>query len=193
MRLAGVLWHTDIAGPWISSEIFVQGCRRACPDCFNPQTWDEHGGDEMNWPVVVDRLVQNVPYKRLTISGGEPMLQAWELYLLCSALKARSKDWKIICYTGYTWEELRSDRTDVGLYSQSLLSSIDILVDGMFKKELALPIEPFKFVGSSNQRIIDVQKSLRKDRVILWKESWLSKLKRERHDGHVGTGGVYID
>ena len=111
--LADIDWHSKIAGPWMTTTLFVQGCRRACPGCFNPQTWDMNKQFEMRADMIANRLIDYVPYKRLSISGGEPMLQARGLMDMLEVLRRLENGslskWKILCYTGYTWEELTED------------------------------------------------------------------------------------
>jgi len=169
IRLAGITWHTKKAGPWVTSEIFTQGCPRSCPSCFNPQTQDLDGGHILPISYLAEQLIDFVEYKRLTISGGEPLLQYKELTELIKLLKENSSKWKILCYTGYTWEEIydKIESGDEALLT--FLKYIDILVDGPFIEDLAQPIGDCQFVGSSNQRIIDVARSLSNNTLKLWR------------------------
>jgi anaerobic ribonucleoside-triphosphate reductase activating protein len=197
LRVADVKWHTDIAGPWISSEIFVQGCFRACPGCFNPQTWDPDGGYSMSTGDIVRALQKFVPYRRLTISGGEPLLQAPALTEMLRMLRATSsKKWTILCYTSYTWEELCDmilSGSIAGDNILDLLMQINILVDGPFMCDLALPIRRGQFVGSSNQRVIDVRRTLADPNLVphAWHEPLLARIKRMLNCERVAHGGVY--
>jgi anaerobic ribonucleoside-triphosphate reductase activating protein len=124
---------------------------------------DSNGASEVDVDELVQSLIEHVPYKCVTLSGGEPMLQARELITLTEKLK--DNGFTIVCYTGYQAEELPY----IFRLSELLLQNVDVLVDGMFIKELLTPIdEPYKFVGSSNQRIINVQRSLDTGFIELW-------------------------
>ncbi len=197
LRVADIRWHVDTAAPWIASEIFVQGCFRACPGCFNTQTWDPDSGYAIDTDDIIMALRQHVSYRRLTISGGEPILQAQALADMLSKLRALDK-WTILCYTGYTWEDLCTIMwSDVrrGDDILNLLMNIDILVDGPFMAELSLPMASGRFVGSTNQRIIDVRKSLgnRNFRIHQWKEPIINRIKRIVRHERVERGGAYND
>ncbi len=191
--LADIDWHSKIAGPWMTTTLFVQGCRRACPGCFNPQTWDMSKQFEMRADMIANRLIDCVPYKRLSISGGEPMLQARGLMDMLQVLRrfenGSLSKWKILCYTGYTWEELTEDLA-LGSAPLYFLQLVDILVDGAFDKEKALPIGEYQFVGSTNQRVIDVKKSLKKKEIVLWKPSLKDWYYRVRDHNAVKENGV---
>lgn len=163
LRLAGIEYHSKISAPSISTTLFTQGCNRRCDGCFNPETWDLNGGELYDIDLLAKYLDMYVPYRWLSISGGEPMLQAEALTKFLDLLKDTSGKWTILCYTGYVIEDLllSKEHTD-------LLSKIDILVDGPFIQSLRLPIGEFQFVGSSNQRVINVQDTLRNGSVALY-------------------------
>lgn len=108
------------------------------------------------------RVIANDPIAHVTFSGGDPLLQVSG----CAALAKRIKeetDKTIWCYTGYTWERLMSNGNDDVL---ALLQNLDVLVDGPFLQNLR--DTGLLFRGSSNQRLIDVQKSVRLGSVVLW-------------------------
>lgn len=153
----------DIAnGPGVRVSVFVSGCEHRCPGCFNPETWDFEYGKPFGMTQIVGVLNLGKPdyISGLSILGGEPLHPKNEhTALLCHAWKHVFPDKPIWVYTGYLWEDVKQ------LY---FLKYVDVLVDGPFvadKKELTL-----KFRGSSNQRIIDVQKSLRRGTVVLWED-----------------------
>ena len=178
LRMAGIDYHMDIAGPYLCAEIFTQGCIHSCKDCFNPETHSVNGGREFEVDDLVEVLEESTPYKRLTISGGEPLMQAKNLYHLCRKLKERG--WFILCYTGFTWEQIMDlQRRDYTAYIDilSMLFYVDVLIDGRFEKDKALPIEPGKFIGSSNQRAILPRESYGYGRIIEWEKPLKLKIR----------------
>lgn len=142
-------------GPGIRSVVFVAGCPHHCEGCHNPDSWDMDGGTEM----AVDDIVSaaTATWNGVTISGGDPFSQPEDLTALCTALKGADKN--VWVYTGFLWEEIQNAKA---------LHCIDVLVDGPYVK--AMCDETLRFRGSSNQRIIDVQASLRQRRPVLWRE-----------------------
>lgn len=164
LNIAGIVKESIVDGPGIRFTIFVQGCPHHCLGCHNPQTHDFSGGKQISIDEIVSQI-ENVPYiSGVTFSGGEPFCQSEGLYKLAKRLKQMNKH--LMCYTGYTFEQLMQ-KDDAKL----LLSQLDLLVDGKFeqdKKSLDL-----KFRGSSNQRILDVQKSLMEAQPI-WAEQYKS-------------------
>ena len=142
--------------------IFGQGCPHHCPGCQNPETWPFEGGVETEEEALAERVRQNPLARGVTFSGGEPFAQAAGFAKLAALLR---EDYELAAYTGYTFEQLSAmEDPDV----QKLLGLLDILVDGEFieeQKDLKL-----RFRGSSNQRIIDVPRSLAEGRVRLWKD-----------------------
>ena len=142
--------------------IFTQGCNHHCPGCQNPQTHDFNGGHFIDIDEILSMIDENPLLDGITFSGGDPMDQAAALVPLAREIKERGLN--LVIFTGYTYErlmELSHERPDMF----ELLTFADILIDGPFimaKKSLEL-----KFRGSSNQRIIDVQKSLVEGFVVL--------------------------
>jgi len=142
--------------------IFTQGCNHHCPGCQNPQTHDFNGGHFIELDEILSMIDENPLLDGITFSGGDPMDQAAALVPLAREIKERGLN--LVIFTGYTYErlmELSHERPDMF----ELLTFADILIDGPFimaKKSLEL-----KFRGSSNQRIIDVQKSLVEGFVVL--------------------------
>ena len=149
-------------GPGIRMTIFTQGCNHHCPGCQNPQTHDFNGGHFIEIDEILSMIDENPLLDGITFSGGDPMDQAAALVPLAREIKERGMN--LVIFTGYTYErlmELSHERPDMF----ELLTFADILIDGPFimaKKSLEL-----KFRGSSNQRIIDVQKSLVEGFVVL--------------------------
>lgn len=131
-------------GPGSRYVLWVQGCDRDCPGCVSSTSHDPAGGEEMSVRSLVAEILASHP-DGITISGGEPFLQAPALVELIVLVRER-EDLGVICYTGRTYEELR-ESTD----AQPLLEVVDLLIDGPYVRELddGLPLR-----GSSNQRLV---------------------------------------
>ena len=148
-----------VDGPGFRTSIYCAGCRHQCPGCHNPQSWAFDQGREMSVDDIMKIIVAD-PYANVTFTGGDPMYQCDSFAELARAIHQRTnKD--IWCYTGFTFETL------ITRAQRELLELLDVLVDGPFIQKLYDP--DLLFRGSSNQRIIDVQKSLYSSQVILWK------------------------
>ncbi|MGO4783865.1 anaerobic ribonucleoside-triphosphate reductase activating protein [Cryobacterium sp. W22_MBD10_FK3] len=154
-----------VDGEGVRCSLYVSGCLFACEGCFNEATWNFRYGtpytDELEDRILAD-LAQ--PYVQgLTLLGGEPFVNTGVCLSLVRRVRAEfgaSKD--IWSWTGYTYEELLLESPD----KLELLDQIDILVDGRF--DLAKKDFKLQFRGSSNQRIIDVKKSLATGQTVLW-------------------------
>jgi anaerobic ribonucleoside-triphosphate reductase activating protein len=150
MRVMNILHDSIVDGRGLRTVIFFAGCPHHCTGCHNPQSWERNNGVEMTMEEIFQEVMAN-ELSDITFSGGEPFLQSKEIMPLAQRLKHEGKN--IWCYTGYLYEELINHTQH-----RSLLKHIDILVDGRFdisKRDLSL-----LYRGSSNQRIIDVSKSL---------------------------------
>ena len=160
IRVLDIIEDTMVDGPGFRTSIYCAGCRHACKGCHNPQSWDFNGGHEMTTEQLL-RIIEADPYANVTFSGGDPMYQAAGFAELARAIhEYTNKD--IWCFTGFTFESLIHDD------QRELLEQIDVLVDGPFIEKLKDP--DLLFRGSSNQRIIDVPKSLYEGKVVLWRE-----------------------
>ena len=157
IRVLDIIEDTMVDGTGLRTSIYCAGCAHHCPGCHNPQSWDFGGGRMMSTDEIMD-VIKADPFADVTFSGGDPMYQADGFAELAEAIK-RETDKTIWCYTGFTFEELLADVT-----KHKLLNMIDVLVDGPFIQSLRNPDLPFR--GSSNQRIIDVQKSMKELRAI---------------------------
>ena len=158
VNLYGLEANSYVDGPGIRMGIFFQGCLRHCKGCHNKNSWDVAGGISMDVEELKRRMLADALLDGVTFSGGEPFLQPAALTEL--AAFAQSVGLNVWCYSGYTFEELYSSN------EKDSLKYIDVLVDGPFveeKKSLDLT-----WRGSRNQRIIDVRKSLRKGKVVLY-------------------------
>ena len=164
----GEIKKNDIAnGLGVRTTLFVSGCTHHCKGCFQPQTWSFDFGNPYTKEVEDDILASLSPYyiAGLTLLGGEPMEPANQAVLLplLRRVRAEKPSKNVWCYSGYTFEEMLCGRAHCEV-TDSMLSMIDVLVDGPFIE--SLKNIRLKFRGSENQRIIDVPKSLRQGNVI---------------------------
>jgi anaerobic ribonucleoside-triphosphate reductase activating protein len=162
----------DIAnGPGIRFSLFVSGCTHHCKGCFNPETWDFNYGKPFTKDVE-DFILKEVGhefYEGMTLLGGEPMepVNQKGLLPLVKRFKEMYPEKTLWCFTGYLYDrDLLGHFAKVMPETMELLKRIDVLVDGEFmldKKDVTL-----LFKGSSNQRTIDVPKSLKAGKIITW-------------------------
>ncbi|WP_080846047.1 anaerobic ribonucleoside-triphosphate reductase activating protein [Cytobacillus gottheilii] len=144
MKVMNILHDSVVDGEGLRTVIFFAGCPHQCPGCHNPASWHMQNGTDMSVEEVVQEALN--PLTDITLSGGEPFLQAKEVKLVAKRLKSLGKH--IWAYTGYTLAELQENGSSD---QQELLSYCDVLVDGRFmieQKDMTLP-----FRGSSNQSI----------------------------------------
>lgn len=159
LSILDILEDTTVDGPGFRTAVYAAGCPNACPGCHNPASWDIRNGRRMTTEQILQTILAD-PFADVTFSGGDPMFQPEGFTELAQAIKARSGK-TIWCYTGYTYERLLRNPLQA-----RLLTYIDVLVDGPYREELR--DEGLRFRGSSNQRLIDVQGSLRSGRVVLY-------------------------
>lgn len=151
-------------GPGIRVSIFMQGCAFNCKNCFNPETHDFNGGEEFT-DKTIERIISlcaNENVVGLSVLGGEPMhpKNIDGTMRLAKVFKEKYPDKTVWAWTGYLFDEYLSDK-EVCRY-------LDVVVDGQYVEELHNP--SLKWKGSSNQRVIDVQKSLKEGKVVLLEE-----------------------
>lgn len=154
-----------VDGEGVRNSLYVSGCLFACEGCYNVAAQSFRYGKpytlELENQIIEDTRHDYV--QGVTLLGGEPFLNTAVTLQLTNRLRKEFGETKDIwSWTGYTWEELMFETED----KLELLRNIDILVDGRF--ELAKKNLMLQFRGSSNQRIIDVKKSLTKGEVVLW-------------------------
>lgn len=162
----------DVAnGLGVRVSVFVSGCTHHCKNCFNEEAWDFHYGNEFTQKEI-DKVIELMDHSYvagLSLLGGEPFeyINQQGLLPLVKIVKEKFPDKNIWCYSGYTFENDIIDRMcKEWKETPEFLSYIDVLVDGKFeedKKDLSL-----RFRGSSNQRIIDVKKSLKENKTVLF-------------------------
>lgn len=148
-------------GPGVRVSIFMQGCEFRCENCFNPETWDFRGGKEFTDSTIKEILdyADKDHIEGLSILGGEPLhpKNIEGTARLAKAFKERYPNKNVWVWTGYLFEELSKD--------EEVFKYIDVLVDGKYVDEL----HDFnlKWRGSSNQRVIDIEKSLKANEIVL--------------------------
>ncbi len=146
-----------VDGPGFRTSIYCAGCPNACPGCHNPQSWDIRHGTMTSTEELMEEIMSD-PFANVTFSGGDPMFQAEGFAELARAIREQS-DKTIWCFTGYKFENLLKNPKQL-----ELLQLIDVLVDGPFVQSLR--DEDLFFRGSSNQRLINVRKSLETGQVV---------------------------
>lgn len=160
--------YIDLAnGVGLRTSLFVSGCPHHCLGCFSEQLWDYEYGNPFTkneWEKIINSMDKY--HSGISILGGDPLAMKNVIGLIpfIKEFKEKCPDKNIWVYTGYIFEDL----VDRNVFIDEFLLSIDVLVDGPFilnQKDLTL-----KFRGSSNQRIIDVQKSLKNKEVVLYME-----------------------
>ena len=168
----GEIKKCDIAnGEGVRVSLFVSGCTHHCPGCFNQDTWDFDYGKEYTQETEEEILNALAPdyINGLSLLGGEPFVPQNQAVLveLLRKVKERYPRKNIWCYSGYLFDkELLSESRARCEYTDEMLSMLDVLVDGRFVE--TLKDIRLVFRGSSNQRVIDVQKSLEAGEIVLW-------------------------
>lgn len=142
-----ILENTDVEGPGKRFCIWVQGCNKHCSGCFAKETWAFGVGVNYSVDCLFDKIKSQNNIEGITLLGGEPFEQAEELAVLCE--KVKSMGLSVVCFTGYTIEELKLKKSQP---VDDLLSNIDLLIDGGFEQDKFDLSRPW--VGSSNQRYI---------------------------------------
>jgi anaerobic ribonucleoside-triphosphate reductase activating protein len=167
--------NCDIAnGPGVRVSLFVSGCTHRCPGCFNEVAWDFSYGEEFTQETIDSILQMLKPdhVKGLTLLGGEPFepQNQPDIVNLLRQIKRIYPQKSIWAFSGYLFDkDILAGKLGPWEITQEFLSYLDVLVDGPFvmaKKDLSL-----RFRGSSNQRLIDVPASLKKNAIVLW-EDW---------------------
>lgn len=172
MHYAGIKYSDIANGTGVRTCLFVSGCRRHCKACFNAKTWDFHFGEEFT-EEVADTIIESLRpswIEGLTVLGGEPMEpeNQRELVDFFERVRREFPTKSIWCYTGDTFEEISERGFHHTEVTDRILACLDVLVDGMFIQELY--DITLRFRGSSNQRLIDVPKTLTAGQVVLWED-----------------------
>ncbi len=170
MRYASVK-KCDVAnGTGIRVSIFVSGCHHHCKGCFNTDAWDFNFGNEYNEEIEESILkeLDKSYIQGLSLLGGEPLEHVNQKGLLSLVKKAKERypEKTIWCYTGYKFDDdVMEKMFETWPETKELVSNLDVVVDGKYDEDLR--DLNLRFKGSSNQRIIDVQKTLEKNEIIL--------------------------
>lgn len=160
MRYHNITTQDMLNGQGLRVVLWCSHCEHKCSNCQNPQTWDKNSGilfDESAKLELFEELSKDY-IQGITLSGGDPLskLNREEVYELTKEIKERYPDKDIWVYTGYKWEEIKD---------LNIIKLIDVLVDGKFVENLSIPSP--KWCGSNNQKILNVQESLKEGKVIL--------------------------
>lgn len=180
----------DIAnGPGTRTSLFVSGCRRHCFNCFNPDTWSFSAGKAYTKETqsYILETLQPEYVHGLTILGGEPM-EPENQETVCNLIKEVRQQFgdkkNIWIFSGFTYDELIDPNNPVHTqYTQDILSNIDVLVDGPYidsSHNVAL-----RFRGSTNQRIIDVPRTLKTGSILLWEDEEIFAAHEKEQTEHM--------
>ena len=160
LSIIDIIEDTTVDGPGFRTAIYAAGCPNKCPGCHNPESWDIHKGKKVRTEEIVEKVLAD-EFANVTFSGGDPLHPAnrEDIARLAEEIRGRYPNKTIWLYTGYDWEQI---------CEFALFKNIDVVVDGEF-------IEAYKdgslhWKGSSNQRVIDVQRSLLMGEAVLYEE-----------------------
>lgn len=143
ININSIAYDSIVDGPGLRATVFTQGCPHECYMCHNQQTWADIPKNLYEVEEIVELIEKNVISKKITISGGDPLIQAKAVGELCEQLTNLGYD--IWLYTGFEYEEIK----DKPQFTK-VLNNIDVLVDGKYVHELRdISLE---YVGSSNQK-----------------------------------------
>jgi anaerobic ribonucleoside-triphosphate reductase activating protein len=148
LNIMGYVDESEVNGPGSRAVVWVQGCLRKCPGCFNPASWSFEINQLITVDALVHQILRNPSNQGVTFSGGEPFWQAPALAEVARRVKAAGLS--VMSFTGFTWEQLQLPLAPAG--AQDLLEQLDILVDGAYVEALATH-SPDSLVSSSNQRV----------------------------------------
>ncbi len=148
LNIMGYVDESEVNGPGCRAVIWVQGCMRECPGCFNPASWSFEINQLVAVETLVEKILDNPNNDGVTFSGGEPFWQAPALANLARKLKAAGLS--VMSFTGFTLEQLQTEYAPAG--AQDLIEQLDILIDGPYVESLAIH-SPDSLVSSRNQRV----------------------------------------
>jgi anaerobic ribonucleoside-triphosphate reductase activating protein len=148
LNIMGYVDESEVNGPGCRAVIWVQGCLRECPGCFNPASWSFEINQLVSVDSLVEKILDNPRNEGVTFSGGEPFWQAPALAILARKVKAAGLN--VMSFTGFTLEQLQSEYAPAA--AQELLGQLDVLIDGPYVESQAVH-SPDCPVSSSNQRV----------------------------------------
>lgn len=148
LNIMGYVDESEVNGPGCRAVVWVQGCLRECPGCFNTASWSFTENQLITVEELAQKILSNSRNEGVTFSGGEPFWQAEALAQLAQRLKAAGLN--VMSFSGFTLKELQSPNAPPG--SQDLLGQLDILIDGPYVESLAIH-SPNSPVSSRNQQV----------------------------------------
>lgn len=169
MNICGFYPESINEGLGLRSVVFISGCEHYCKGCFSKETWDYNLGEKFTvnkQNEIIEQIKNNPLIDGVTLCGGDPFFSASEVIPFIKTLKITIPIINIWSYTGFTYEEIINSNDNNKI---NLLKECNVIIDGKFIQELKDITLAFR--GSSNQRIINVQESLKQERVILWRET----------------------
>ena len=160
MKIAGLIRDSLSNGYGVRDVVFLQGCKHQCKGCHNPHTWNMNGGMEVEEAELARDL--QTSSNDITISGGEPLLQYPRVLQFMYEVNKIDSTKHFWLYTGYKYEDV----PDI-IWRMLSHYHLDVVVDGKFEQEnkASLP-----YCGSTNQRVIDLQKTVETGEIVLWEE-----------------------
>lgn len=168
MRYNSIIYNDLENGKGMRISLFVQGCSCKCKGCFNTESWNFNKGYEFTQKeldtIMFVLKTYSKQYDGISLLGGNPTDNLDLCNFVIDTFRkefGQTKD--IWVWSGHTWEQILSDKDKL-----NMIQKCDILVDGKFEQDLYN--RNLLFRGSSNQRIIDIQQSLKQQKIILWKE-----------------------
>ena len=163
MKIAGFYDESISNGLGWRAVLFVSGCPHNCPGCHNKVAQSFDYGEEFNESQIIERIKENSILSGITVSGGEPLCKEniAEVNKFIENVRKEKPGFNVWCYTGYTLEELKNRNDDI---TNETLKNIDVLVDGRFVESRKNP--EIKFRGSDNQRILDLKKCLKENKIV---------------------------
>lgn len=156
IQLMRIVVDTTVDGPGWRNSIYCAGCHHGCPGCHNPETWDFKAGHTVTIDEIIEEL--RTTEGNITFTGGDPMYQP-EAFAELARRIVEDLHRTIWCFTGFSYEQVLKDQK-----MSKLLPYLEVLVDGPFIE--SLKDDKLMFRGSSNQRLVDVQASLKKGSIV---------------------------
>lgn len=179
IKIFGLAPGSIVDGPGLRFSVFVQGCAHHCDGCHNLESQSHNGGKEMSIGQILDAYEHSQSSGAVTLSGGEPFDQSEAVCELAAAIK--EKNTNVWCYTGYVFETLldivnakdgdgqnKYCNKEHSQFVKKMLMNIDVLVDGPFMIEKKSYDALYR--GSTNQRLIDMPKTLQQKNIVLWED-----------------------
>ncbi|MDD4804874.1 MAG: anaerobic ribonucleoside-triphosphate reductase activating protein [Candidatus Pacebacteria bacterium] len=161
MNLAGIIHESIVDGQGIRTVLFISGCKHNCYNCQNKELQNKNYGIPFTSAIenkIINYIKNDILVDGITLSGGDPMYSAKELIPFLQKFKTAFPNKTVWLYTGFLFESIQDN---------PIMNYIDVVVDGKYDEKLNDYQQIFK--GSSNQRIIDTQKSLQNNQIVLYK------------------------